>query len=281
MKVAIIGFGFVGSALSKAFTNKVKVFNVDPKLSTSVSDLEEFDPQVIFICAPTPMGDKGKQDLSILKAIFRDLKEIRNKSLIILKSTVSPENLKELNLKYEFVYNPEFLREKTAEKDFIEGSLIIFGGKVSLCEKASDFYKKYTNCIQQNHFFTDTVTASLVKYSINSFLANKVIFFNQLSNIFQKSGAEDSWENFINLISKDTRIGNSHMQVPGHDGRKGYGGACFPKDSAALLELSKYLGVEFSLLKESINVNNEIRSVYNEPTKREVEQNISFKKENE
>tara|TARA_B100000401_G_scaffold337051_1_gene235720 strand:+ start:587 stop:1438 length:852 start_codon:yes stop_codon:yes gene_type:complete len=276
MKVAIIGYGFVGSALRKAFTNEVDVFIVDPKLDTSVFDLEEFEPQIVFICAPTPMGDKGEQDLSILSSIYRDLKQIHNESLIILKSTVSPENLKDLNLKYEFVYNPEFLREKTAEKDFIEGSLIIFGGKHSLCEKASDFYKKYTNCIQKEHFFTDFVTASLVKYSINSFLANKVVFFNQLKNIFEKSGAEDSWENFIFLVSKDIRIGSSHMHVPGHDGREGYGGACFPKDSAALLELSKYLGVEFSLLKESININNEIRSVYNDPMERETEQNISF-----
>ena len=225
------------------------------------------------------MGDKGEQDLSILKSIYKELKQINNESLVILKSTVSPENLKDLNLKYEFVYNPEFLREKTAEKDFIEGSLIIFGGKHSLCKKASNFYNKYTNCIQEEHFFTDFVTASLVKYSINSFLASKVIFFNQLNDIFKKSGAEDNWENFINLVSKDARIGNSHMQVPGHDGRKGYGGACFPKDSAALLKFSKNLEVEFSLLKESININNEIRSVYNEPTEREFEQNISFKKD--
>ena len=278
MKVAIIGLGFVGNALSKALAKDVEIYNVDPKLNTSVFDLKIFNPKVIFICAPTPMSNDGSQDISIIKSIFSDLKKIGNRSLIILKSTVTPDNLVDLNRNYKFVFNPEFLREKSAEKDFIEGSLIIFGGEPLLSKNASDFYKTFTNCIQKEHLFTDMVTASLVKYSINSFLANKVTFFNQLNTIFKKSKAHDSWENFISLISKDSRVGNSHMQVPGHDGRRGYGGACFPKDSAALLKLSNDLNAEFTLLKESINVNNKIRSVYNNPTKREVEQNISFKK---
>ena len=71
------------------------------------------------------------------------------------------------------------------------------------------------------------------------------------------------------------------MNVPGHDGRKGYGGACFPKDTAALLKFSKNLGKEFTLLRESIIINNRIRSVYNGPIKREAEQNISFEKKDD
>ena len=66
------------------------------------------------------------------------------------------------------------------------------------------------------------------------------------------------------------------MDVPGNDGRLGYGGACFPKDTKAFLDYSKYLAEDFSLLSESININNNLRSLYNEPTKREFEQNISF-----
>ncbi len=88
-----------------------------------------------------------------------------------------------------------------------------------------------------------------------------------LFNAFDKS---------IEILSIDKRIGNSHMNVPGHDGRLGYGGACFPKDARAFLKYSKDLDAEFTLLKKSINLNNELRSLYNEPSSRELEQNISF-----
>ena len=120
------------------------------------------------------------------------------------------------------------------------------------------------------------MTASLIKYSINSFLASKVIFFNQLKDIFNLSGTNETWENFISAVSMDERIGSSHMNVPGHDGRNGFGGACFPKDTNAFFEYSKELGAEFSLLKEVIKVNNSIRSSYNDVTSREKDQNTNF-----
>ena len=77
----------------------------------------------------------------------------------------------------------------------------------------------------------------------------------------------------------DKRIGDSHMQVPGPDGRKGFGGACFPKDTEAFYSYSKKISSEFSLLKKTISINKKIRSLYNSPTERESEQNISFKED--
>ena len=84
------------------------------------------------------------------------------------------------------------------------------------------------------------------------------------------------WSSFVKIISSDKRIGESHMDVPGHDGRKGFGGACFPKDILALENFSSETGINFSLIKEVIKINNKIRSVYNDPIEREVDQNISF-----
>ena len=81
-------------------------------------------------------------------------------------------------------------------------------------------------------------------------MATKVIFFNELKRIFEKSDSSEEWSQFISYISTDERIGESHMMVPGPDGRNGFGGACFPKDSSALHKYSQYLDAEFMLLKK-------------------------------
>ncbi len=278
MRIGIIGLGFVGSALKNAIKDDVEVFEVDPKLNTNVKDLLDFKPEIIFICVPTPMKKNGSQNISIIDSVLKELGSAKEEFLIIIKSTITPDNLNIVSSNISnIVYNPEFLREKSANEDFISSKLIIFGGESHLTKKASDFYKRYTYCKQKNHKFTDIISASLIKYTINSFLATKVIFFNQLKSVFDMSNSEDSWENFTKILSIDERIGSSHMDVPGHDGRLGFGGACFPKDTKALLKYSKNLGINFSLLEKMIETNNNIRSVYNDEIFREKEQNINFK----
>ena len=80
----------------------------------------------------------------------------------------------------------------------------------------------------------------------------------------------------VNIISRDNRIGNSHMDVPGHDGRKGFGGACFPKDSLALIKFAESMNVDLNSLISTVKINNKIRSEYAELDSRESEQNVSF-----
>ena len=173
--------------------------------------------------------------------------------------------------------NPEFLREKSANDDFTNSKLIIFGGDRSNSEFLASFYDKHTKCKCKDYIFTDAESASLVKYTINSFLATKVIFFNEIFNLFNQINSNESWDNFTSIISKDERIGDSHMMVPGHDGRFGFGGACFPKDTSALISYADSLDVDLSLIKDAIKQNNKIRSTYKKQTEREKEQNISFK----
>jgi UDPglucose 6-dehydrogenase len=277
MKIGIIGFGFVGKALSYGINDDVEQFKVDPKLNTKIQDLILFNPELVFISVPTPMNDDGTQDISILKKVFKELNEQKNKFQIVIKSTILPSSLADLSkINNNFVLNPEFLREKYANEDFINSSTIIFGGEKTISEKVSDFYKKHTKCVNQNHIFTDIISASLIKYSINSFLATKVIFFNELHKIFNISGSNDNWKNFVKAISTDKRIGSSHMDVPGHDLRLGFGGPCFPKDTRALYEYSKEIDSEFKLLLKAIEINNSMRSEYNGVTEREKEQNINF-----
>lgn len=277
MKIGIIGYGFVGEALSKGLKNDVEIFKVDPKFKTSIEDLKEFNPETIFICVPTPMYNDGIQDISILEQVAKDLKKNNFDSLVVLKSTVHPANINDIKkIIPSLVYNPEFLREKHAYEDFINSNLIVFGGKKESSKKLAQIYLKHTKCVNKDYIFTDLVTASLLKYAINTFLASKVIFFNEFHDLFSAADTDESWTNFINYLSRDSRLGNSHMNVPGHDGRFGFGGACLPKDAYAITKYASKLNVEMSLIKHVIDTNNKIRASYEDITDREVQQNIKY-----
>ncbi len=277
LKLGIVGHGFVGKATDWGFANNVEKFIVDPLYGTSIKDLEKFQPEIVFICVPTPMSDDGSQNSEIIESVVKELINSCPDSIKVVKSTVLPSILKNLSkLDPYLIYNPEFLREKHANLDFINSEMIILGGDKKLSLKVSNAYIKHSKCKCKEHIFTDLESASLIKYSINTFLASKVIFFNEIHSIFEKLDVTDSWETIINTISKDSRIGESHMNVPGHDGKKGFGGACFPKDSIAFIKYVKQLDLEIHSLETTIRVNNKIRSKYKDLDERELDQNISF-----
>ena len=277
LKIGIVGHGFVGKATDWGFSKNTNKFIVDPKNETNIEQLTEFNPELIFVCVPTPMGENGIQDSSIIEAVVQELSAKCRESIIVIKSTVLPsilENIKKVNPK--IIYNPEFLREKHANEDFMNSEMIIFGGDKNIASQVSKFYLDHSRCKTKKHIFMDISSASLVKYTINTFLASKVMFFNETHQVFSKLKSNDSWELFIKTLSLDKRIGESHMNVPGHDGKKGFGGACFPKDTAALLKYAEGIGVELHILRSVINRNNIIRGQYAELDDREKEQNISF-----
>ena len=237
LRLGIVGHGFVGKATDWGFNKHVSKFIVDPLINTDISDLKDFNPEIVFICVPTPMSDDGSLDSSIIKTVIKDLTLYCPNSIKVIKSTIIPSVLDELHkLDKKLVYNPEFLREKHANLDFVNSDMIIFGGDKNISSQVSNAYLKHSRCKTKEHIFTDLKTASLIKYSINTFLASKVIFFNELYSVYEKLEVKDSWESVINIVSRDSRIGDSHMNVPGHDGKRGFGGACFPKDSLALIK---------------------------------------------
>ena len=275
-KIAIIGYGFVGKAMEKGFSKGTNILLIDPILNRPIGDLAAFNPEFIFICLPTPMLSGGSQDNSILIEVLNELKEVKNDALIILKSTVTPSNLIELEkICDRLVYNPEFLREKNYLEDFKNSTFIILGGNKADNKKVMNLYENHSLCKSKNFLEMDLKSASLIKYSINSFLASKVIFFNQIKDVFDSTNVEIDWEHFIDCISNDTRIGNSHMMVPGPDGKHGFGGACFPKDLSAFINYAEKIGVDLSLLKNVKNINNAMRKDY-DSDHREIEQNITY-----
>ena len=223
LRLGIVGHGFVGQATSNAFNKNIEKFLVDPKLNSSIKDLSKFSPEIIFICVPTPMKENGVQDSSIIEEVLSQIKEYCPKAINVVKSTVLPSILKNLKeIDKCLIYNPEFLREKHAKEDFLNSEFIIFGGQKDIAARVSKAYKENSSCITKKHIFTDLVTASLVKYSINTFLASKVIFFNEMHSLFLEANPEGDWGEFLKIISLDDRIGDSHMNVPGHDGKKGF-----------------------------------------------------------
>jgi len=122
-------------------------------------------------------------------------------------------------------------------------------------------YDDHSQCHHCPVYHTDLVTASFIKYTLNTFLAAKVIYFNQMYDLFQKMNPTSSWEEFVTIIGTDPRMGDTHMMVPGHDGSRGFGGSCLPKDTAALVEFAKQQGHDFTVLEQVLKVNEDLREV--------------------
>ena len=174
LKLGIVGHGFVGKATDWGFNKNVERFIVDPKLNTSISDLSKFKPDIIFICVPTPMGNDGNQDASILKSVAKELISECSSSIKVIKSTVLPSTLNDLEkLDHKLIYNPEFLREKHANEDFINSKFLILEA-IKMYQKWSLKHTMIIHvCVTKDHIFTDIETASLIKYSINTFFSFK------------------------------------------------------------------------------------------------------------
>ena len=282
MKIGIVGFGFVGKALKNGLKSNVDSIEIDPLLDSNLNDLKKHEPSIVFICLPTPMNDDGSQNIDLVKDSINEINYFNQEILIVIKSTVLPKYIEDiLEISENLVINPEFLRENFANEDFINSEVIVFGGDQINCNRLANFYGKHTNCTCKDYVNTDAMSASLLKYTINSFLALKVVFFNEMKSVFDNLNSNTKWSDFISSISRDKRIGQSHMSVPGPDGRYGFGGPCFPKDVEALIQYSKEIGSELTLLNKANSINNNIRAQYNDVTVREKEQNIKFNTDKE
>ena len=229
-----------------------------------------FEPDFTFVCVPTPMGDDGSIDASIITEVIRELNEM-NSGTIVIKSTVTPDIITSLVRFKRFVYNPEFLTERNAFDEFINPKFHVIGGDEEFTTRLKWLYKYDSNCNPAPIYFMTIQEASLVKYGINSFLAMKVVWFNQWKDMCEREGAR--YGVVSNAIGNDNRIGHSHMTVPGFDGKKGFGGSCFPKDTAAI---QNYGSVDLHILKAVIESNNVYRNEY-ELDNREQAQKVKFK----
>ena len=256
LKVGVIGNGFVGEAISFAFSTVSEVFVYDIDPSKSLNDLESVhNCDFVFICVPTPMFVDGSQDLSYVESTFE---KATNKPVYILKSTVIPGITNQLSKKYsnfKIIFSPEFLTEKNAKFDMLNQSRVILGGKLILTEKVKRLFNQRFKSIKI--ILTDSKTAELTKYMNNVFFATKVSIMNEFKLLSDEIGA--NWEDALNGFASDPRIGNSHLNVPGHDGKLGYGGTCFPKDVNSFLFFSKSFDIELNTINGGWKTNLKIR----------------------
>jgi UDPglucose 6-dehydrogenase len=216
---------------------------------------------VIFVCVPTPMFESGECDLSIVESVTEELSQYSsiNKKVVVIKSTVVPGTTEGLANKYpemKFVFNPEFLTERKARLDFINTSRIVLGSNNPLAndtvEKLYRLRFPYTPVIK-----TDFGTAQLIKYMCNCFFATKVSFMNEMYQVCEAINGD--WSAALEGFITDGRIGNSHIDVPGHDGDFGFGGKCFPKDLNAMIKRAEELGVSPDVMKGAWEKNKQVR----------------------
>lgn len=265
---AFIGYGFVGKACHKAFENNTEAIIIDPKYSeTTIADLPKFECKLAFVSIFAPTLDDGSVDASVIYDIFQQLTDIKYAGLVVLKSTLPPDIVDDLYVKFgsdlvmekqgplRYVYSPEFIKEASWEKDVVEQNFIIMGGSFHDCEELKDLYKKHSSVPSYCRFIhVDYKEAALAKYTINTFLATKVAFMNQIYQLhvdmygMNQPIHHETWKAFTNMISADMRFGASHLQVPGPDGQFGYGGTCFPKDVKAFIGYDK--NNRLSILRE-------------------------------
>lgn len=256
-RVGIIGFGFVGESQAFAFAPvaDIKVYDVDEVKRTHTLE-ETLLQDFVFVCLPTPMKKDGSQDLSIIENFFANVPG-RYNPIFILKSTVLPGTTKMLESKYnlKIVFCPEFLTEKTAKLDMLTQARIVIGGNPLTVLKVKDLFELRFG---KKHFvFTDSNSAEIIKYMANNFLTVKTAFMNEYYDLVEQVGGD--WNDVVEGFVADPRIGNSHTSVPGHDGKRGFGGTCFPKDINAIIEFSKNYDVPMNTLEGAWETNLRVR----------------------
>jgi UDPglucose 6-dehydrogenase len=292
MRIAMIGTGYVGLVSAACFAEfGVEVVAVDnnqskidcllkgsiPIYEPGLDDMvarhaaagrlnftTDMKPAVqntdaVFIAVGTPSrrGD-GHADLTYLFAAAEEIAHnLSGNAVVVTKSTVpvgTGRRLQQLfaklrpDLVIEVASNPEFLREGSAIEDFLRPDRIVVGAESAHARQVLDRLYRPLNLTQTPILFTSIETAELIKYATNSFLATKVTFINEMADLCEKVGADV--QGVAQGLGLDRRIGNKFL----HPG-PGYGGSCFPKDTAALLRIAEEANVPQRIVESVVAVN--------------------------
>jgi UDPglucose 6-dehydrogenase len=283
-KISVIGAGYVGLAtaaclaslghdvcISEIDQSKVELIRqgkspiFEPGLEKLISvglaehrlrvvsdNLEAIsDSEFIFICLPTPQGADGEANISIVETFISSVrKKIPSDCILVLKSTLPVGSALKFSdcLKTDGIHlvsNPEFLSEGTAVYDTLNPERVIVGSEnKDAAEKVARIY----GSLNSEMVVTDPQSAEIIKYAANAFLATKVSFINSISTLCEIYDGDI--DKVKQALGADSRIGSKFLQ-PG----PGWGGSCFPKDTAALVRISDDVGFNFEILKATIESN--------------------------
>ena len=262
MKVGVVGNGFVGHAMTLLRPHvEVLVWDIvpekrDPKKLTLESFVRE--SEIIFVAVPTPMNSNGSCNVDIVESVVKEIKKVDESKYIVLRSTTPPGTCDNLGV----AFMPEFLTEKNWAEDFKNCDQWILGSTDPfLYEKTKRMFElAYNNgdgsVINKVVIQCKPTEAEMIKYVKNCFLSVKVSFFNEIHSVCEKIGVD--YENVRCIATQDKRIGSGHTKVPGHDGHKGFGGTCFPKDTNALANFMKSVDVNSYILDATIERNEKV-----------------------
>jgi len=217
------------------------------------------DATIIFIAVNTPMSDDGSADLSAIKSVVNTIAQnINNHKIIVTKSTVPIGTGKKIRTMleqhgisptmFDIVSNPEFLREGSAVTDFLKPDRIVIGTESDKALAA--MCKIYEPLITRGtpHVLTNIVTAEIIKYAANAFLATKLSFINEIANLCDSTGADAQTVAFA--MGLDQRISKKFLKYG-----PGFGGSCFPKDTQALLYISQQHGIDLHIVHAALEAN--------------------------
>lgn len=231
------------------------------KFTTSLASCLD-DVEVVFSAVGTPPDEDGSADLKYVLEVARTIgKTMNHYVLVVTKSTVPVGTAQQvkatirgeldkrgLNLEFDVVSNPEFLKEGDAVDDFMKPDRVVVGVD---SERAKSIMERLYKPFMMNNYrllFTDIPSAEMIKYAANSMLATRISFMNDIANLCELVGAN------VNMVRKgigaDSRIGSKFL-YPGC----GYGGSCFPKDVKALIKTADKNGYSMRVLKAVEEVN--------------------------
>jgi len=252
LRIGIVGVGMVGGTLKRYFEKQgTKPFIYDK--GKNLGSIEEVNQaEIIFICVPTPYNKEKGFDLSFVEDA---ISKIQGKKIIVIKSTVLPGTTEFLQKKYRhhrFLFNPEFLTETTAWKDFSRPIFQIIG----FTSKSKNLAKKILKILPKGktQAILPSTVAEVFKYARNCFFASKVIFANQIYDLCKK--LKINYKDIKKLMSSDPWIGKNHLEIF-HKGYRGFGGKCLPKDLKAFISFYKKINLKPELFEvvDKINSN--------------------------
>ena len=257
MNITIAGYGFVGKAHEAVLKDKFDVNIYDPMLgynniASVYAPNDVVAPDGAIICVSTPERSDGSCDVNNVADVISRIDEAVP---ILIKSTISLEgwrSIRELFPDHQLAFSPEFLRAASAIEDFQNTREIYIGGD------SVPFWHAIFRIAFSDPNFTSTIrdpeSLIIAKYFRNSFLATKVAFFNQVFDLCEATDV--SYNEVLEVVGSDPRIGYSHMQITED---RGFGGHCFPKDTSAIIETARKFKSNLTILQEAVNYNNVIR----------------------